>query len=258
MSIHTPEAGAPRAVEYPDSDGLALADNTEQFRWIAFLATNADTAFRADPSVFVGGNLLVYAVEGDPKARAAPDVLVAFGRPKGRRGSYRVWDEGGIFPQVVIEVVSPGNRPDEMGAKFAFYERHGAAEYLVVYPEERRGVPPHVEAWLRRGDLLVPVEEPGDYVSPHLGFRFSREAGELVVYGRNGQLLRTHGELTEERDEAIVREAEAKRAEAEARRAEVEARRAEAEARRAAGEAAAATERLAAKLRALGLDPDAP
>ena len=45
--------------------------------------------------------LLWYAVEGDNKIRQAPDAMVAFGRPKGYRGSYRQWEEGGIAPQVV-------------------------------------------------------------------------------------------------------------------------------------------------------------
>jgi Uma2 family endonuclease len=59
---------------------------------------------------------------------------VAFGRPKGDRGSYRVWQEGGVFPQVVFEVWSPNNRYTEMLSKFAFYEAQGAEEYYILYP----------------------------------------------------------------------------------------------------------------------------
>ncbi|NEX15989.1 MAG: hypothetical protein C1943_04960 [Halochromatium sp.] len=29
----------------------------------------------------------------------APDLFVVFGRPKGRRGSYRQWEEDGIAPR---------------------------------------------------------------------------------------------------------------------------------------------------------------
>ena len=35
--------------------------------------------------------------------------MVVFGRPKGRRGSYRQWEEDNIPPQVVFEILSPGN-----------------------------------------------------------------------------------------------------------------------------------------------------
>src|SRR4029077_417532 len=93
-----------RLVFYPDSDGLPIADNTLQFAWISLLMWNADAYLRDDPDVFVAGDHLIYPVEGDAKNRQAPDVYVAFGRRKGDRGSYKVWEEGNVFPQVVIEV----------------------------------------------------------------------------------------------------------------------------------------------------------
>ena len=76
-------------VEYPESDGKPMADNTVQFRWIVKLQGGLDVLFRDDLKVFVAGDLLWYPVEGNNKLRMAPDVMVAFGRPKGDRGSYR-------------------------------------------------------------------------------------------------------------------------------------------------------------------------
>lgn len=52
--------------------------------------------------------------ENDGKPRAAPDVMVIFDRPKGDREAYLQWREGGIAPQVVFEVLSPGNTRREM------------------------------------------------------------------------------------------------------------------------------------------------
>ncbi len=40
--------------------------------------------------------------------------MVAFGRPKGERGSYQQWKENNIPPQVVFEILSPGNTQTEM------------------------------------------------------------------------------------------------------------------------------------------------
>ena len=116
----------PAVVHYPDSDGKPMADNTIQFRWIMMLYTHLAGQFRDEANTFVAADHLIYPVEGESKNRQAPDVYVAFGRPKGDRGSYKVWLEGGIFPQVVFEVLSPGNRPEEMARKFVFYELHGA------------------------------------------------------------------------------------------------------------------------------------
>ena len=52
----------------------------------------------------------------------APDVLVGFGRPKGRRGSYKQWEENGVAPQVVFEIRSPSKSVKEMEDKRDFYD----------------------------------------------------------------------------------------------------------------------------------------
>ena len=89
-------------VFYPDSDGEPMADNTLQFEWIVTIEGGLDLLFKDDPNVFVAGDLLWYAVEGNNRIRLAPDAMVVFGRPKGYRGSYKQWEEGGIAPQVVF------------------------------------------------------------------------------------------------------------------------------------------------------------
>ena len=81
-----------------------MSDNTKQFDWIVNLKTNLDR-LRED---FVAGDLLWYPVQGQPTVRSGPDVMVAVGRPKGYRGSFKQWVEGGP-PEVVIEIMSPSN-----------------------------------------------------------------------------------------------------------------------------------------------------
>ncbi len=210
MSRLAPRGAAPSDVVYPDSDGKPIADNTLQFEWIQTLQGNLDALFGDRPDVFVAGDNLIYAVEGDPKARQAPDVYVAFGRPKGHRGSYKVWAEGGIFPQVVIEVLSPGNRKAELARKFAFYDRHGAEEYYVLDPDRNT-----LKVYVRRDGKLDPVPDPNGWVSPRLGIRFDTGGPAVVVSGPDGERFRTFVE------------------------------------------AGARADRLAAKLRELGVDPDA-
>jgi len=87
-------------------------------------------------NAFVAGDLFWYPLEGNNRIRQAPDVLVAFGRPKGHRGSYRQWEEDNIAPQVVFEILSPGNRVMEMLKKEQFYDRYGVAEYYVYDPDD--------------------------------------------------------------------------------------------------------------------------
>jgi Uma2 family endonuclease len=214
----------PRDVFYPDSDGQPMADNTLQFEWISLLKWGLEDLFADRPDVFVAGDLLWYSVEGEPGIRQAPDTMVAFGRPKGYRGSYRQWVEGGIAPQVVFEVWSPGNDERAMEEKRAWYARYGVEEYYLVYPD----FPAFAKGWQRLGDDLVPVPEINTWVSPRLGIRFELQTGELYVVRPDGRRLQSYLEVSAQLS-------------AERQRAEQEKQRAE---------------HFAAKLRELGIDPN--
>lgn len=220
-----------RAVIYPESDGQPMGENTLQILWIMTIVGGLQAVFRDRDDVFVAGDLFWYPVEGDPKTRVAPDVMVVFGRPKGHRGSYRQWEEGGLAPQVVFEVLSPGNRLGEMMKKFEFYERLGVEEYYVIDPGPEQ---PGVDGWRRVADRLEPIGEIDGWVSPRLGVRFVFDAGNPRLIGPDGEMFLAYADLARERDEAR------QRAEAERQRAEAERQRAE---------------RMAARLRDLGADP---
>jgi Uma2 family endonuclease len=185
------------AVVYPDSDGQPMADNTLQWEWIATIKGGLDALFRDDPDVFVAGDLLWYPVEGDNKTRTAPDAMVALGRPKGYRGSYRQWEEGGVAPQVVFEVLSPGNRFGEMLRKHRFYETFGVEEYYLYDPDKIR-----LDGWLRSGEALKAIPAMDGWVSPRLGIRFDLSGDDLRILGPDGRPFATYVELAEQRDEA--------------------------------------------------------
>ena len=198
----TTQLPAPAAIEYPDCDGEPMSDNTLQFKWIVFIEEGLEALFRKNADVFVAGNLLWYPVEGDPTIRAAPDAMVAFGRPKGRRGSYKQWEEAGIAAQVVFETLSPGNRPDELARKFQFYEKYGVEEYYIYDPDDGT-----LEGWLRVGDHLEEVREMGGFVSPLLGIRFEPGEGpdNLTIVGPDCKPFLTHSDQGEKLDAADER-----------------------------------------------------
>jgi len=199
----------------------------------------------------VAADLLWYPTEGDRHIRAAPDVMVALGRPKGHRGSYLQWREDGVVPQVVFEILSPGNRAGEMRRKLEFYERHGVGEYYVYDPDRNR-----FEVRTRLGDRLRLVENTREWTSLRLGIRFELGEEELSIFRPDGEKF-----LTPLEDKRLTRQAreqaelEKGRAELEKGRAEREKERAELEKERAELEKERA-DRLAEKLRELGIDPD--
>jgi Uma2 family endonuclease len=179
-------------IEYPDSDGQPMADNNKQFRWIVLIKENLDLIFANNPEVFVARDLLWHPVEGHPEIRVAPDVMVAFGRSKGDRGSYKQWQEGNIPPQVVFEVLSPGNTSLEMSRKLLFYNRYGVEEYYL-YDPDRENLGGFIRSDL--GDL-IPIDPIEGWVSARLGIRFEHSSGEgLKLYGPTGQPFFSFAEL---------------------------------------------------------------
>ena len=177
-------------LEYTDSDGQPMADNTKQFRWIVMFKENLERLFESDSEVFIARDLLWYPVEGDPKCRQVPDVLVVFGRPKGDRGSYKQWEEAGIAPQVVFEILSPGNRSGEMLRQLNFYQRHGVEEYYIYDPDDNE------LTGLQCSDKsLQLISDMQSWVSPRLGIRFRLTADTLEIYRPDGERFLTYVEL---------------------------------------------------------------
>lgn len=227
----TPVAAKPAAaavngqteVYYPESDGKPMADNTRQFRYIVTIHSGIADLFAGDPNVFVAGDLLWYPVEGSNTIRVAPDVLVVFGRPPGDRGSYLQWKEENIPPQVVFEVLSPGNTFTEMTNKLRFYERYGVEEYYLYDPDNGE-----LSGWLRSERGLEEIPEMEGWVSPRLGIRFGLDGRDLTLFRPDGTRFETY---TEVRSQLAM----------ERQRAEEERQRAD---------------RLAERLRALGVDPE--
>jgi Uma2 family endonuclease len=235
---------------YPESNGEAIADNTRQFRWIMTIQGGLDVVFREREDVFVAGALLWYPVEGEPAICRGPDVMVAFGRPKGDRSSYRQWEEGGVAPQVVFEVLSPNNTRQEMDDKFVFYDHYGVEEYYLYDPDANR-----LSGWQRVGGRLKAIAAIDGWTSPLLGVRFIIAGGELQIIGLDGLQFLTYVGLQRRAEQALERagratqiayEAEVRAAEAR-QRADQEQQRADQEQQR--------VERLMAKLRAMGIEP---
>jgi Uma2 family endonuclease len=194
-----------------------MAENTKQARWIFMLYGNLLALFAEVADVFIAADNFWYPVEGEPEIRQAPDVYVVFGRPKGDRGSYKQWEERGVAPQVVFEILSPGNDPIEMADKFDWYDQYGVEEYYIYDPDRNRLI-----VYLRRGEVLRRVRPSDGFVSPRLKIRFQMTSPEMTVYRPDGRPFITFDQLEAER----VREAEARRQAVErAEKAEAEVER---------------------------------
>lgn len=235
-------------VFYPDNDGKPMSENTLQFEWITLIKLGLELEFINDPNVFVAGDLLWYPKEGDNKIRQAPDVMVAMGRPKGYRGSYKQFEEENIAPQVVFEIVSPGNRLAEMIRKFEFYEHYGVLEYYVYDPHKNtleaysRNTPD--EHWI---DIIV--HGFTNWKSGPLGISMAWDGFNFRLFHRDGTAFLSYDELglKYQISQLQVKEATLKIKEMELDVREANVKKEEAQLK---------AEKLAEKLRSLGIDPD--
>ena len=156
--------------------------------------------------------------------------MVVFGRPKGDRGFYKQWTEANINPQVVFEILSPGNRLSEMAKKFQFYDRYRVEEYYIYDPDDI-----DLTGWLRKEDKLEVINEMNGWVSPRLDVRFELASDTLEIFKADGEKFLSFVEIDSLRTQERLRADEA------VTQLELEKKRNEA---------------LAAKLREMGIDPN--
>ncbi|PNK11207.1 Uma2 family endonuclease [Cylindrospermopsis raciborskii] len=205
-------------IVYPESDGEPMADNTRQFTWIVKIKENLEILFKCNADVFVAGDLFWYPVEGSNKIKLAPDTMVVFGRPKGHRGSYRQWEEDNIPPQVVFEILSPGNSQDEMDKKKLFYLKHGVEEYYVYDPDRIS-----LEVSIRENNSFKEIKDVSVWTSPRMNVRLDMTGDELVIYYPDGGRFLSPVELSNYAEqenqraerEKLLKEQETQRAERE-------------------------------------------
>ena len=194
---------------YPDGDGKPMADNTKQFELIVEIKKGLDLLFINDPQVFVAGDLFWYPVEGQSKIVTAPDVMVAIGRPKGDRGSYKQWLEDNIAPQVVFEILSPANSRIEMSKKLLFFDRYGVEEYYLYDPEDNI-----LDIWQRTTEGLTAIDITDNWTSPRLGIRLDITSGRLQLYNSDGTKFYSYIEVS------LMLDQERQRADRESQRAD--------------------------------------
>ncbi len=244
----------PSMAELPYDDGEPMESEKHRDQ-MYLLVESLRLHLGEDPSVFVGGNMGIYytTLQAVKNEFRAPDFFVVLdAQPRAEpRLSWVVWEEERA-PDLVIELLSPGTEATDRGRKMTIYARAlKVQEYYLFDPHDLR-----LEAYvLVDGKYEARPSLPdGSVAADGLGLRLRVAEGR---YGNrvdrwlrwalpDGTLLPTGQELAQ---------AERQRAETERQRAETERLRADAERQRAEAERLRA-DRLAAKLRAAGIEPE--
>lgn len=205
-----------RDIHYPESDGRPMAETDLHLDVMFDLIHALKTRYRDDPDVYVGGNLLLYYVKGDPRFSISPDVLVTPGVGKGRRDTYLLWVEGRM-PCFVIEVTSKSTRNEDLEKKKNLYERLGVDEYFLFDPREEYLHPRLQGLRLTNGKYQpIPSEADGSLLSRTTGLLLKPEGENLrLIDAETGERLRlVMEEITAREEETRAREAAEERVKA--------------------------------------------
>jgi Uma2 family endonuclease len=238
---------APTQDDLPCDDGIPMETYRHKLQMDILMDAYGNWLTATQQQGFIGGNMFVYFNPDQVRNQdyRGPDVFVVKDVPSGERRSWVVWQEGKA-PDVVIELLSPSTAKRDKTEKKQIYQKQlRVTEYFWYNPFN----PEDFAGFNLQAGVYHPLsfDDRQRLVSQQLGLALVRwqgiykqvEAVWLRWATLEGELLPTDGELVQQ---------ERQRVEEERQRAEEERQRAEEERQRA--------DRLAAKLRELGIDPD--
>ncbi|QJB28593.1 Uma2 family endonuclease [Limnospira fusiformis] len=269
-------------------DGEPLESNRHRIA-MNVLIRSLQQAWSERHDFYTGGNMFIYYSSEQARNRdfRGPDFFAVLDvdGTKERQG-WVVWQEGGRYPDVIVELMSPSTARVDKGKKKELYQRtFRTPDYFVFDPFEANAFQGwHLQS--SEGYQLLEANERGWLWCETLGFWLGTWSGTidreeaiwLRFYDTEGNLVLLPEEAERQKAEAERQKAEAERQKAEAERQKAEAERqkaeqaqqlaeaerqkaeqaqqlAEAERQKAEAERQKA-ERLAERLRALGLDPE--
>ncbi|MGB3788397.1 MAG: Uma2 family endonuclease [Phormidesmis sp.] len=231
---------------------------------LALLVSCLEWLWRDRDDFFIGANLTVYFSREQLKNKdfRGPDFFLATPTQKRPRRSWVVWEEGGQYPELIIELLSESTaRVDRTLKKALYQDRFRTPEYFWFSPETLefegyRLVNRHYEP--------IAADHSGRLWSEVLGLYLGEHQGNLRYFFENGELVPTLQEATAAAlSDARQAQSEVECAQLEAQqaklRANLEVQQAQSEAQQAQSEAQQAklqADRLRSQLEALGIDPE--
>jgi Uma2 family endonuclease len=117
---------------YPSSDGEPLAE-TQQHVLAILMALALLRLYLQEQQAVVFADQYLYYIEGNSRARVAPDVMVVFDIEKRLYANYKIW-EGQQTPAIIFEVTSAGTKATDWNFKKTLYEQLGVTEYWLFDP----------------------------------------------------------------------------------------------------------------------------
>ena len=213
LEMPVPELTFP-ALELPTEDGIPLESSWHRAQ-INLLIELLRFHWRDRTDFYVGGNMFIYYSLEQVRTHSyrGPDFFVVKGVDGSySRGAWVVWEEGGRYPDVIVELLSPSTARIDKTVKKDLYERvFRTPEYFCYDPDSEELI-----GWRLSAGRYRPLEpnERGWLWSEELELWLGKWQGEfqreqavwLRFYDREGNLIPTEAEAARQRAEAAETE----------------------------------------------------
>ena len=226
---------------YPESDGEPMAETPKHQQVMIDCMDILRNHFHGIPDVYIGGNMLLYYEEGNPRKSVSPDVFMVHGLSKKELRTYKTWEQPATL-DFVLEVASPSTYTRDFNEKMEIYAKIlRVKEYYIYDPYHE--IEPYFVGFRLVGEIYEEIAFVNARLpSSVLGLELGEHEGVLRLYDpvKSAWLL-----TSQER----VGDAETRASEAETRASEAETR--VSEEARARRDAEAELEKLRAALERL-------
>ncbi|MCC7334556.1 MAG: Uma2 family endonuclease [Pirellulaceae bacterium] len=120
------------AIEYSETDGQPMGETETHRRWMTRIDDILCHRLRGQRA-YVGCNLLLYFLPGQPARFVVPDNFVVLDCDHRERRIFKTWEEQRV-PDLIIEVTSLSTQREDQVRKLAIYEELGSREYFLYDP----------------------------------------------------------------------------------------------------------------------------
>jgi Uma2 family endonuclease len=207
-------------------------ESTQHYQQLALLVSSLEWRWQDREDFFIGANLTVYYTHQQLRRREfrGPDFFLVRDVGREPRNSWVVWEEGGRYPDLIIELLSDSTaKVDRTDKKTLYQNIFHTPEYFWFSP-----ITLEFAGFRLTGKqyAAIPADARDWRWSEVLGLYLGVANSQLRYFDEDGQMVPTPAEAAKQ---------EHQQSEQERQRAEQERQRAE---------------RLAQRLRELGVEPD--
>ena len=180
-------AACKRVLQYPESDGEPMAETPKHQQIMIDCMDMVRNHFHATPDVYIGGNMLLYYEEGNPRKSISPDVFMVRGFSQKDLRTYKTWEQPPTL-DFVLEVASPSTFENDFTVKKEIYAKIlRVKEYYIYDPYHE--IEPAFIGFRLVGEDYQEIEFVNE--------RLPSEVLGLALGERNG-VLRLYNPVTEE------------------------------------------------------------